>query len=149
MWILRQKSLLELKFSTVFLDEYAKFVISVLFGQRSEELASLRKFVPSVETPKKLRQDNAKKFKSQLYNMYCLDAGILQKKSIPETPWQDRLAEKMPQDTTEYIKMLAHWLGTPQDDVGSSNSSNRKHQKFRCETRRRKMRSRADARYKT
>ena len=50
--------------------------------------------------------------------MYCLDAGILQEKTIPE--------------------MLAHWLGSSQN-VGSSNSPRNKDQELGCETRRRKI----------
>ena len=44
----------------------------------SEALASLKKFVLSVGTPKKLRQDNAKGFLAEQFKTYCLDAGILQ-----------------------------------------------------------------------
>ena len=58
-----------------------------------EALYSLKKFVLSVRTPKKLRQDNAKEFLSEQFKMYCLDASILQEKAIPETPQQNGLAE--------------------------------------------------------
>ena len=61
---------------------------------KSEVLASLKKIVLSVGTPKKLRQDNAKEFLSEQFKTYCLDAGILQEKTIPETPQQNGLAER-------------------------------------------------------
>ena len=56
-------------------------------------LASLKNFVLSVGTTKKLRQDNAKEFFTEQFKMYCLDAGILQGKTIPETSQQNGLAE--------------------------------------------------------
>ena len=45
-------------------------------------------------TPRKLRQDDAKEFLSEQFKMYCLDAGILQEKTIPETPQQNGLVER-------------------------------------------------------
>ena len=61
---------------------------------KSEALASLKRFVLSVGTPKKLRQDNAKEFLSEQFKMFCLDVGILQEKTIPETPEQNGLIER-------------------------------------------------------
>ena len=51
-----------------------------LLKAKNETLASLKKFVLSVGSPKKLRQDKAKEFLSEQVKMYCLDAGILQEK---------------------------------------------------------------------
>ena len=73
---------------------------------KSEALASLKKFALSVGTPKKLRQDNAKEFLSEQFKMYCLDAGILQEKSIPETPQQNGLAEKSNRTLLEMARCL-------------------------------------------
>ena len=52
-------------FCIVFADQYTKFVFVDLLKAKSEALASLKKFVFSVGTPKKLRQDNAKEFLSE------------------------------------------------------------------------------------
>ena len=72
----------------MFADQYTKFVFVDLLKvkQKSEALASLKKFVLSVGTPKNLRQDNVKEFLSEQLKLYCLDAGNLQEKTIPETP---------------------------------------------------------------
>ena len=43
-------------------------------------------------TSRKLRQDNIKEFLSEQFKLYCLDAGILQEKTISETPQQNGLA---------------------------------------------------------
>ena len=86
----RLESLSGFRFCIVFADQYTKFVFVELL--KSEALASLRKFVLSVGTPKKLRQDKAKEFLSEQFKRYCLDAGILQEKTIPETPQQNGLA---------------------------------------------------------
>ena len=45
-------------------------------------------------SPKTLRQDNVKEFLSEQFEMYFLDAGILQEKTIQETAQQDGLAER-------------------------------------------------------
>ena len=62
------------RFCIVFADQYTKFVFVDLLKPKSEALASLKKFVLSVGTPKKLTQSNAKKFLSEQFKMYCLDA---------------------------------------------------------------------------
>ena len=90
----RVESLTGFRFCIVFADQYTKFVFVELLKAKSEALASLKKFVLSVGTPKKLRQDNAKEFLSEQFKTYCLDAGILQEKTIPETPQQNGLAER-------------------------------------------------------
>ena len=82
----RVESLSGFRFCIVFADQYTKFVFVELLKAKSEALASLKKFVLRVGTPKKLRQDNAKEFLSEQFMTYCLDAGILQEKTIPETP---------------------------------------------------------------
>ena len=60
----RAVSLSGFRFWIVFADQYTKFVFVDLLKAKSEALASLKKFVLSVGTPKKLRQDNAKEFLS-------------------------------------------------------------------------------------
>ena len=62
-----------------------KGVFVDLLKAKSEALASLKKFVRSVGTPKKLRQDNAKEILSEQFKNYCLYAGILKKKTLPDT----------------------------------------------------------------
>ena len=73
----RVESLSSFEFCNVFADQYLKFVFVDLLKAKSEALASLKKFVLSVGTPKKLRQGNAKEFLSEQFKMYSLDAGIL------------------------------------------------------------------------
>ena len=84
-----------------------------LLKAKSEALASLKKFVLSVGTPKKLRQDNEKDFLSQEFNVYCLDAVILQQKTVPETPRQNGLAESCNRTLLEMARCLLNHSGLP------------------------------------
>ena len=102
----RIESLSGFRFCIVFADQYTKFVFVELLKAKSEALASLKKFVLSVGTPKKLRQDNAKEFLSEQFKTYCLDAGILQEKTIPETPQQNGLAERCNRTLLEMARFL-------------------------------------------
>ena len=70
-------------------------------------------FVLSVGMPKKLRQDNAKEFLSEQFKMYCLDAGILQEETIPETPQQNGLAERCNWTLLEMARCLLIDSGLP------------------------------------
>ena len=67
----RVESLSLFRFYIVFADQYTKFVFVELLKAKSEALASLKKFVLSVGTPKELRQDNAKEFLSEQFKTYC------------------------------------------------------------------------------
>ena len=58
----RVESLSGFQFCILFADQYTKFVF--VLKAKNEALASLKKFVLTVGTPKKLRQSNAKEFLS-------------------------------------------------------------------------------------
>ena len=109
----RVESLSGFRFCIVFADQYTKFVFVGLLKAKSEALASLKKFVLSVGTHKKLRQDNAKEFLSEQFKAYCLDAGILQEKTIPETPQQNGLAERCNRTLLEMARCLLIDSGLP------------------------------------
>ena len=64
-------------------------------------------------TPKKLRQDNAEEFLSKQFKMYCLDAGILEEKTITETPQQNGLAERCNRTLLEMVRCLLIDSGLP------------------------------------
>ena len=107
------ESLSGFRFCIVFADQYTKFVFVDLLKAKSEALASLKKFVLSVGMPKKLRQDNAKEFISEQFKTYCLDAGILQEKTTPETPQQNGLAERCNRTLLEMARCLVIDSGLP------------------------------------
>ena len=90
-----------------FADQDTKFVFVELFKAKSEALTRLKKFVLSARTRKKLRQDNAKEILSEKFKTYCLDAGILQEKTIPETPKQNGLADRC---NRTLLEMARCWL---------------------------------------
>ena len=109
----RVNSLSGFQICIAFADQYTKFVFVELLKAKSEARASLKKFVFSVGTPKKLRQDKAKEFRSVQFKMYSLDAGILQEKNIPETPQQSGLAERCNSTLLEMAKCLLIDSGLP------------------------------------
>ena len=116
----RVQSLSGFRFCIVFADQYTKFGFVDLLKAKSEALASLKKFVLSVGTPKKLRQDNAKEFLSEQFKTYCLDAGILQEKTIPGTPQQNGLAERCNRTMLEMAKCLLIDSGLPKMLLGAA-----------------------------
>ena len=86
--------LLGFRFCIVFADQNSKFLFVDLLKAKIEALASLKKFFLTVGTPKKLRRDDSKEFLSEQSKMYCLDAGILRVKTIPEKPQENELVER-------------------------------------------------------
>ena len=69
MGLFGMESLSAFRLFIVFADQCTKFVFVDLLKAKSEALASLKNFVLSVSTPKKLRQDNAKEFLSDEFKM--------------------------------------------------------------------------------
>ena len=116
----RVESLSGFRFCIVFADQYTKFVFVDLLKAKNEALASLKKFVLSVRTPKKLRQDNAKEFISEQLKTYCLDAGILQEKTIPQTPQQNGLAERCNRTLLEMARYLLNDSRLPKMMLGAA-----------------------------
>ena len=108
----RVESLSGFRFCFVFADQYTKFVFVNLLTAKSEALASLKKFVLSVGTPKKLREDNAKEFLSAVQDV-LLRCSILQEKTIPETPQQNGLAERCNRTLLEMARCLLIDSGLP------------------------------------
>ena len=110
---IRVESLSGFRFCIVFADQYTKFVSVDLLKAKSEALAGMKKFVLSVGTPKRLKQDNAKEFLSEQFKTYCLEAGILQEKTVPEPPQQNGLAEMCNRTLLEMARCLLIDSGLP------------------------------------
>ena len=141
----RVESLTGFRFCIVFADQYTKFVFVDLLKAKGEALTSLQKFVLSVGTPKKLRQDNAKEFLSEQFKMYCLATGILQENTLPETSQRNGLAERCNRTLLEMAKCLLFDSGLPKMMWGAPIlHATRINQELGWETRRTKMPGRAE-----
>ena len=97
------------------------FVCVDLLKAKSEVLVSLKMFVLSVGTPKKLRQDIAKEFLSEQFKMYFLDAGIQREKTIPETPQQIVIAERCNRRLLKMARCLLIGSGLPKMMWGAAS----------------------------
>ena len=103
---LRIESMSGFRFCNLFADQYKKLVIVDLLKAKSEALASLKKSVLKVGTPKNLRQDNAKEFLSEQFKLYCLEVNILQAETMPETSQQNGLAQRCKRTLMEIARCL-------------------------------------------
>ena len=146
MGIFRDEALSGIQFCIVYADQYTNFVFLDLLKSKSEALASLKKFFLCVGTPMKLRQDNAKEFLSELFEMYCIVAGILQEKTISETPQQNGLAERCNRTLLVLARGLLIDLGLPKMIWGAGILHAKR---IRNLVVRQNIPSRADVRYKT
>ena len=136
------------RFCIVFSVQYKKIVFVDLRKAKSEALTRLKKIDLSVGTPKKLKHVNAIKLFSEQFKMYCLDAGILQEKTIPETSQQNGLAERCNRTMLEMARCLLIDSGLPEMMGGAANRHVTRIRNFFVR-RGKKMPSRVDARYKT
>ena len=82
--------------------------------------------------------------------MYCLDAGIVQAKTLPEMPQRNGLAERCNRTLLEMAGCLLIDSGIPKMMWGAAIlHATMINQELGWETRRRKLPGRAEERYKT
>ena len=133
----------------MFADRYTKFEFVDLLKEKSEALASLKKFILSVEAPQMLKQHNAKDFLLRAVKDVLFECRHSTGEYHTRDATTERVRREVLQETAGDGKILAHCLGSSQDDVRSRNSPRNKDQELGCEKRRSKMSGTADARDQT
>ena len=61
---------------------------------KSEGLKKLKQYVGEESVPEKFRSDNAKKYKSQSFEKFCVENLMKRELTVPETPQQNGVAER-------------------------------------------------------
>lgn len=82
------------------IDDYSRFVYVYLLAAKPQVLERFQDFCVMVETQtdckiKCIRSDNGGEFTSYRFNKYCINHGIIHQTSVPYTPQQNGMAERM------------------------------------------------------
>ena len=112
----RVESLSGFRFCIVFADQYTKFVFVELLKAKSEALASLKKFVLCGDA----QEAEARQCEGVSLGAVQDDAGILQEKTIPETPQQNDLAERCNRTLLKMARCLLIDSGLPKMTWGAA-----------------------------
>lgn len=94
------------KYAVTFIDEYTTFAVVKYTSNKSQVLEKFKKYVAESGTPSTLRTDNGAEYTSRKFKEYCRDSKIKQEFAVPETPQQNRAAERFNRTLLEMERCL-------------------------------------------
>ncbi|GMF70869.1 unnamed protein product [Phytophthora fragariaefolia] len=107
-------------FGVTFIDDYSRHVTVYFMKAKSEVLSKFKIYKAAMEnatgkTIKRLRSDNGGEYTDKLFKAYLNRNGIKHEKTVPYTPQQNGLAERMNRSLVEMARcMLYHEGPDPQ-----------------------------------
>lgn len=102
------------KYVVTFIDDYSRYIFAYFMAQKSQVVDKFVEFKAMVENQlnakiKCLRTDNGKEFVNKKMISKCVHAGIVHQTTVPYTPQQNGLAERMNRTLVERARaMLEH-----------------------------------------
>ena len=101
-----------------FIDDYSRFTTVYLMKHKSEVLEKFKEFVELVENlfekrVKSLRSDNESEYESREFEEYCKSKGIKKDDTIPYTPQQNGVSERMSGTIMETTRSMLHHAALP------------------------------------
>ena len=108
------------KYVVTFIDDFSRYTVVYFMAQKSEVVDKFAKYKAMMENQfdtkiKCLRTDNGKEFINKKMGMICSNAGIIHQTTIPYTPQQNGLAERMNRTIVERARaMIEHMQVDPE-----------------------------------
>ena len=101
-----------------FIDDYSRYVTVYMIKNKSEVLSKFKEFVSLMENLtehriKVLRSDNGGEYESREFTEYCQSHGIKRETTIPYTPQQNGVVERMNRTLLEAVRSMLHHAGLP------------------------------------
>ena len=89
-----------------------------MMKNKSEVIDKVREYVEMAENftgqrVKRIRSDNEQKYVSEEFKAFCKSRGILKDDTIPYTPQQNGVAERMNRTIMETVRSMIHSAGLP------------------------------------
>ncbi|GMF54493.1 unnamed protein product [Phytophthora fragariaefolia] len=103
-------------FGVTFIDDYSRHVTVFFMKAKSEVLSKFRIYKAAMEkatgtTIKRLRSDNGGEYTDKLFKAYLNLNGIKHEKTVPHTPQQNGLAERMNRSLVEMARCMLYHEG--------------------------------------
>lgn len=101
-----------------FIDDYTHFTMVYLLTKKSEVFEKFREYKESVTSRfgqriVRLRCDNGGEYRSEVFKKYCIDSGIQIEYTVPYTPEQNGVAERMNRTLLERARTMMLESGLP------------------------------------
>ena len=106
------------RYFVTFIDDYSRFTTVYFMKHKSEVLEKFKEFVELVENlfekrVKSLRSDNESEYESREFAEYCKSKGIKNDDTIPYTPQQNGVSERMNRTIMETTRSMLHHAELP------------------------------------
>ena len=107
------------KYFVTFIDDYSRYTVLYTMKAKSETLSKFKEYVAYMEnatghkvqklrTIKRLRSDNGGEYTSNEFNQYCREKGIQREFTIPHSPQQNGVSERMNRTILDLARSMLH-----------------------------------------
>lgn len=103
----------EKRYFVTFIDEFTHYTVAYLLSQKSEVFKMFQDFVTKSEAHFNLKLahlycDNGREYLSNEFKSFCTERGIQYHLTVPYTPQQNSVAERMNKSLTEKARAMIH-----------------------------------------
>ncbi|KAE9219741.1 hypothetical protein PF004_g13526 [Phytophthora fragariae] len=104
------------RYVLTFVDDYSTYVMAYFIAKKSEVPVKFKTFMNWYESQwgeriKCLRSDNGTEFVNKEMDMFCTSNGIFHQKTVPYSPQQNDVAERMNRTTMEKARSMLYYKG--------------------------------------
>ena len=107
------------RYFVTFIDDFSRYTVVYTMKTKGETLLKFKEYVALMEnatghkvmklrTIKRLRTDNGGEYTSNEFNQYCKDKGIQRELTIPYSPQQNGVAERMNRTILDLARSMLH-----------------------------------------
>ncbi len=100
------KSLNGFQIAVTFVCDYSKYCVVKFMKNRSQVLDKIKEYVADTKKPQFLRSGNGTEYTSQAMKDFCVEKSIRQEFTVPETPQQNGVAERMNRTLVDMTRCL-------------------------------------------
>ncbi|KAE9023991.1 hypothetical protein PR003_g14064 [Phytophthora rubi] len=104
------------RYVLTFVDDYSKYVVAYFIAKKSEAPVKFKTFMNWYENQwgeriKCLRSNNGTEFVNKEMDRFCTSNGIFHQKTVPYSPQQNDVAERMNRTTMEKARSMLYYKG--------------------------------------
>ena len=82
------------RYFVTFIDEHSSYACVKFMRNKNEVYQKFKEYLADYGTPRKLRSDNGTEYTSRKFKQLCIKNKIRREHTVPETPEQNRVAER-------------------------------------------------------
>lgn len=102
------------KYVVTFVDDFSRYVIAYFLKSKSEVAAKFREYKAMAENQwgkklKTVRSDNGTEFVNKVFDEICRSSGVIHQRTVPYSPQQNGLAERMNRTIMEKARSMLHY----------------------------------------